>query len=67
MLNLTPARESREELNIGGSDNFEVQCDLCNKAFLSEWKLKVNKAKWHTKYHKTTWFQIKVQCRMSRM
>ena len=31
LLNLTPARESREELNNWGSDNFEVQCDLCDK------------------------------------
>ena len=25
------------------------QCDLCNKACISERKLKVHKAKWHTK------------------
>ena len=49
MLNFTPARESGEELNNGGSDNFEVQCDLCDKACISERKLKVHKAKWHTK------------------
>ena len=49
LLNLTPARKSREELNNCGSDNFEVQCDLCDKAFILERKLKVHKAKWHTK------------------
>ena len=49
MLNLTPARESREELNIGGSDDSELQFDLCDKACISERKLKVHKAKWHTK------------------
>ena len=49
LLNLTPARESREELNNGGSDDIELQCDLCDKACISERKLKVHKAKWHTK------------------
>ena len=68
-LNLTPARESREELNnadseesshealvqqksneqIGGLGDIELQCDLCDKACISERKLKVHKAKWHTK------------------
>ena len=49
LLNLTSTRESREELNIGGSDDSEFQCDLCDKACISERKLKVHKAKWHTK------------------
>ena len=45
LLNLTSARESREELNIGGSDGSELQCDFCDKACISERKLKVHKAK----------------------
>ena len=49
LLNLTPTRESREELNNGGSDNFEVQCDLCDSDCILERKLKVHKTKWHTK------------------
>ena len=58
LLYLTPARESREELNNCGLDNFEVQFDLCDKACISERKLKVHTAKWHTKvaplYENTT-------------
>ena len=65
LLILTPARDSRDELNnadleesshealvqhksneqIGGLDDIELQCDLCDKAC----KLKVHKAKWHSK------------------
>ena len=69
LLNLTPAREFREELNnadveesshealvqhksdeqFDGLDDIELQCDLCDRACISEKKLKVHKAKWHTK------------------
>ena len=64
LLNLTPARESREELKnadleesshealvqhkndeqIGGLDDIELQCDLFDKACITENKLKFHKA-----------------------
>ena len=33
---------------ICGSDDNELQCDLCKKDCISENKLKIHKAKWHT-------------------